>query len=83
MERREGGAKMRFLAVLIGMCLMVGVATSADVEYVKDVDNGDGYFTGTFYKDAGTNEIFKVIRETSDTIYLEGFESGEVVLQGN
>jgi hypothetical protein len=68
---------MKFFVALLGLVLLAGVATSADVTFYKDTDGVD-YFTGTFYKDAKTGEVFKVVSETADTIYLGEFESGQL-----
>lgn len=66
------------MLALLMLLSIAGSSVAADVEYHKNSD-GVGYFTAKIYKDADTGEVFKIIKETNDTIYLDYLDSGSML----
>lgn len=74
----------KFIGLMMILLLMApAMATSYDVVYYKDAD-GNGWFTnGGLYKEAKTNEVFKFVSETKDTIYLGFIDEGFMRVNDN
>lgn len=67
---------MKRLMLVIALILLTGMSI-ADTSFYKD-SKGDEFFTGSFYKEADTGDVYKVLYETNDTIYIAPFEDGEL-----
>ena len=76
-----GVYNMKKLWIVLGVILLAAVAWGLTTWTVSDgvVGYDSGYFVGTFYKEAKTGNVYKVVSITKDTIWIAPFEYGELV----
>lgn len=57
------------------IALMLTSAAYAASEEIVTSDDGTRYIKGTFYKDTATNELYKVVGEDDENIYLGNYDA--------
>lgn len=69
---------MKKLIIVLGLVICTTMAFSLTINTVQNgkTEYDKGYFIGTFFKDAKTGEIWKVIKVTDTEIWIAPFESG-------